>query len=49
MTDSGNRKLTNSFSISAAALQIKVIAVVRFRAGRFGAGTECGVGGWGDG
>jgi hypothetical protein len=37
MTDSGNRKLTNCFSFSTGALQIKVIAVVRFRAGRSGA------------
>ena len=41
MTDSGNRKLL--------PLQIKVIAVVRFRAGQVRAGTECGVGGLGDG
>ncbi len=49
MTDSGNRKLTNCFSFSTGALQIKVIAVVRFRAGQVRRGTKCSIAGWGGG
>jgi hypothetical protein len=49
MTDSGNRKLTNCFSFSIGALQIKVIAVVRFRAGQVRRGTKCSIAGWGGG
>jgi hypothetical protein len=49
MTDSGNRKLTNCFSFSTGALQMKVIAVVRFRAGQVRRGTKCSIAGWGGG
>src|ERR1700747_642234 len=48
-TDSGNRKLTNCFSFSTGALQMKVIAVVRFRAGQVRRGTKCSIAGWGGG
>jgi hypothetical protein len=34
MTDSGNQKLANYFTFLTSALQMKVIAVVRSRAGQ---------------
>jgi hypothetical protein len=34
MTDSGNQKLANCFTFSTRALQMKVMAVVRSRAGQ---------------